>query len=101
VTRSAISHLIKHGTQTSLLPDILEAVGWKDDEWKKAQDRLASPSSADPPTDSLQESSKELAEMITSFLSLCPENRSRMLERARVLREEELRYRDQKPPNKK
>ncbi len=107
VTRSAISHLMRHGTSSGLVPEIMEAVGWSDDEWKETREQLARPAGAEPLASKARESSESaeveadaigelVGELVGSFLALSSENRSRVLERIRVLREEELRHLEHK-----
>lgn len=110
VTRSAISHLMRHGTSSGLVPEIVEAVGWSDDEWKETREQLARPAGAEPPAGKARESSESaevadvigelVGELVGSFLALSSENRSRVLERIRVLREEELRHFERKNSEK-
>lgn len=112
VTRSAISHLMRHGTSSGLVPEIREAVGWSDDEWKETREQLERPAGAEPPASKARESSESaeveaadavgelVGELVGSFLALSSENRSRVLERIRVLREEELRHPERKNSEK-
>lgn len=96
VTRAAISHIFRRGEQSSLVPEIEKAVGWHRSP-DQAPHRLAEGTKGAPaPIDAnlLREVfSPQAIELILYFRRLNAENKSRILERARVLCEEQDRSR--------
>lgn len=96
VTRGAISHVIKRGIQSSLLPAIERAVGWDPDRHSRAPVRIALGTSRPPVVPEGQISvevmrqllgSTAQIELVTSFQKLNQSNQASVLERVRVLLE--------------
>jgi hypothetical protein len=113
VTRPAISHLIKRAKESSLLPDIEKAVGWERGpaggarlalgsrsisrgDVERLRNIVGSPDRLDLLWELVRGLSPDQAELLWYFQRLSPENRARVLERARLLWEDEEREHERK-----
>ena len=100
VTRGAISHVIKRGVQSSLVPAIERAVGWDPDRRSRTSGRVALGTARPVPAQEGQisiEVMRELLgtpaqiELLTGFQQLNASNQASVLERVRVLLEVQQR----------
>jgi hypothetical protein len=97
VTRGAISHVVKRGIQSSLVPEIEKAIGW-DTERRHRSPRVAQ-GTARPSREGqvsievMREflGSPQQIELVTSYQQLDSSNQASVLERVRVLLEVQQR----------
>jgi hypothetical protein len=104
VTRSAISHTLKRGIQSALIPDMMRAVGLDPTRRGRGHLRMAHGTggassdghvSVDVVRDFL--SSPDQIELVTKYQKLDVGNRANVLERVRVLLEVQERDRKKSP----
>lgn len=97
VSRGAISHLIKRGIQSSLVPKIERAVGWDPDRRHRARPLARGTGGASVVGQVSVEVMRDLLgspqqiELVTNFQQLNAGNQSNVLERVRVLLEVQQR----------
>jgi hypothetical protein len=91
IVRSAISHLVKRGIQSTLVPDIEKAIGW--DSGRRGRSTRFAHGTASGSRDGQVSigvmrdlfASQDLLDLLTNFLKLNPANRALVVERVRAL----------------
>jgi hypothetical protein len=92
IARSAISHLVKRGIQSTLVPDVEAAIGWDTDRRNRRSPKLAlgTGGGARDGRVSIEVmrdlfASQELLDLVASLLRLNPDNRALVVERVNAL----------------